>query len=152
MALYLLRHCRIFLQKANLRLYPKRGTLKLVSQCTVNRNIVYISRDDAVVAICAHNAKAVGSIPTLATRMEAHKMKWFLIILGIIIFFPVIKRILGFALKILSWLLWPVIILLIGGAIFSFIKGMIVAGILLIVVSGILGSLIFIPDWFDYYD
>lgn len=79
-------------------------------------------------------------------------MKWFLIILGIIIFFPVIKRILGFALKILSWLLWPVIILLIGGAIFSFIKGMIVAGILLIIISGILGSLIFIPDWFDYYD
>ena len=79
-------------------------------------------------------------------------MKWFLIILGIIIFFPVIKRILGFALKILSWLLWPVIIVMICGAIFSFIKGMIVAGILLIIVSGILGSLIFIPDWFDYYD
>lgn len=79
-------------------------------------------------------------------------MKWVLIIIAAIILWPITKRILGFALKILTWVLWPIVIVLIFGAIYCFVKGMIAAGIVLIILSGILGGIIFIPDWFDYFD
>jgi len=72
-------------------------------------------------------------------------MKWVLLAVGAIIFLPLIIKVLWWLfthiLNILSWLLWPIAVLLVIGGIIFLVDGRIVGGILLI----LLGALVTAP-------
>ena len=72
-------------------------------------------------------------------------MKWVLLAVGVIIFLPLIIKVLWWLfthiLNILSWLLWPIAVLLVIGGIIFLVDGRIVGGILLI----LLGALVTAP-------
>lgn len=68
-------------------------------------------------------------------------MKWVLIGIGVILFAPLILKILWWlfktALNILSWLLWPIAIVTIFVGILILINGNIAAGIIVILLGGL---------------